>query len=1034
MRDSRNIILFLVMGFLFVAAYGLFPTAKIVESEPGCSSAPLPPLRVRGCVGDTLTFQPQVLTPGGQYTWFFGDGTSSNDSIVKHVYNTPGRYTASLTVVDTNGCTSTTPLDVRIYELYIHKLQTTPASCNGINSGTARVVGRGGFKPYSYQWSNGQTTQTATGLAPGTYTVTITDSLGCTATGVITVANGSPIVVNIGPDSVPLPCDTSCINFSPLVFGGDPPYTYTWSNGATGQFIKYCADEDTLPCLPRIIDFDTDGFGQALPAGTKISNQWSNLGISFSFINNTSRPDVGILFDGNNPTGGDLDLGTPNQAFGGPGVGTGGGAGRPGENRFALGNLAIIAEDTVDADNNGLVDDPDDEEKGGRIITNFASAVNLTSVKMVDIDNSSGNCRIEVHKIGGAIVNYPLINLGENSVQDIIINETGVTRFDVCMAGSGALASFEYCEAVTLPYNGKYLVVQVRDDNGCIASDTVYFTPGNCCDLTKFETFNENRWGKSKGTASQFLNAHFSALYPFGLVVGHPSGFTMRLTSPTAIFNLLPQSGASSSFTRNYVNPTSTSAGELASELVAAILNTTYDSAGYFGSSGTSLLDLYLTKSALSCLQVRDVIAIANRAIAGLGTSGYSFNQIRLALQRINGNFTTQPDKGNLSCTACSPPARLAARTQDSTRMVSCYGAMDGSIKLNLDSRTTAALSFKWSDGSDKPDRLGLNPGDYRLTITDRETGVKIEKGWTVHGPNEMKAKIHTTAASCMGDDGIGRVEIVGGEAPYEIVWPGERKGSLVTDLPPGRHHVQITDARGCQWEGMAMVGHNAFVKVDAGPDKEVVVGLKGLACVEMDAKVTFGKPPFQYQWSDGKTRKKFTTCPDSSKAMIVTVVDANGCIGSDTVNIKVHYVDASIASGETVLMCKPNGKTIEVARGQVARYMMDGWKFGPCPTVGEGMTRNVERNQAGGILNVYPNPFAVKTTIEFALPYDDSAELFIFDMKGVKIATVFSGDMRTWEIETSVFLRNGVADGIYFAELVSSRGHRYSYKLVVQD
>lgn len=50
-----------------------------------------------------------------------------------------------------------------------------------------------------------------------------------------------------------------------------------------------------------------------------------------------------LIFDSSDPTGGDTDLGTPNQAYGGPGVGNGGAS-----NDSPMGNVAIIAEDLVD--------------------------------------------------------------------------------------------------------------------------------------------------------------------------------------------------------------------------------------------------------------------------------------------------------------------------------------------------------------------------------------------------------------------------------------------------------------------------------------------------------------------------------------------------------------------------------------------------------------------------------------------------------------------------------------------------------------
>ncbi|MDO8970215.1 MAG: hypothetical protein Q7U74_05965, partial [Saprospiraceae bacterium] len=63
------------------------------------------------------------------------------------------------------------------------------------NDGTAIVTPAGGSSPYTYAWSvGGQTNQTATGLAAGTYTVTVTDSEGCATSTSVTLTGPTEIV------------------------------------------------------------------------------------------------------------------------------------------------------------------------------------------------------------------------------------------------------------------------------------------------------------------------------------------------------------------------------------------------------------------------------------------------------------------------------------------------------------------------------------------------------------------------------------------------------------------------------------------------------------------------------------------------------------------------------------------------------------------------------------------------------------------------------------------------------------------------
>ena len=106
---------------------------------------------------------------------------------------------------------------------------STIDSCSAYK-GTATVNILGGVAPYTFLWSNGQTTQTATGLSAGTYTVTIHDSNNLTGTNTVTVNNS--MMASVSSTSV------SCFGGNDgqalvSVSGGIPPYTYLWSNGIT---------------------------------------------------------------------------------------------------------------------------------------------------------------------------------------------------------------------------------------------------------------------------------------------------------------------------------------------------------------------------------------------------------------------------------------------------------------------------------------------------------------------------------------------------------------------------------------------------------------------------------------------------------------------------------------------------------------------------------------------------------------------------------------------------------------------------------
>ncbi|MBN9294728.1 MAG: gliding motility-associated C-terminal domain-containing protein [Flavobacteriia bacterium] len=164
------------------------------------------------------------------YSWSNGS-TAQNLSGV-----TAGTYT--VTVTDDNGCTATNGTGTTITNSSGPSVTVGTvinASC-GNSNGSINISVSGGAAPYTFAWSNGSTAQNLSGVTAGTYTVTVTDDNGCTATN----GTGTPITDAPAPTvSIGTVTNASCgnsngsINIS--VSGGTAPYTYSWSNGSTAQ-------------------------------------------------------------------------------------------------------------------------------------------------------------------------------------------------------------------------------------------------------------------------------------------------------------------------------------------------------------------------------------------------------------------------------------------------------------------------------------------------------------------------------------------------------------------------------------------------------------------------------------------------------------------------------------------------------------------------------------------------------------------------------------------------------------------------------
>jgi hypothetical protein len=169
--------------------------------------------------GGTAPFSPQ---------WDFFAGAQTTDTAFNLLANT-----YRVVITDFNGCKDST--DVTVFEpplLVIGSMSMDSITCNGASDGTATansITGGNGINTYSWNTTPIQTTNPATGLSAGNYTVTVTDQNGCTATRDTTVLEPDQIVVDtIAQDSV------SC-------FGVNDGSAYVGATGGTG-FISYLWD------------------------------------------------------------------------------------------------------------------------------------------------------------------------------------------------------------------------------------------------------------------------------------------------------------------------------------------------------------------------------------------------------------------------------------------------------------------------------------------------------------------------------------------------------------------------------------------------------------------------------------------------------------------------------------------------------------------------------------------------------------------------------------------------------------------------
>ena len=176
--------------------------------------------------------------------------------------------------------------------------------------------------------------------------------------------------------------------------------------------------------LPDItVDFE----GDDLSAGTIITDQYANIGLTIS----TSSEFGAMLFDTNNPTGDDFDLAASD-----------------------LGNVLIVSED-------GDTSDPDDNAHGGILTFEWDTLVDITGVGLLDIDEPGSSITF-FDQNSQVIETLEIPELENNSFQELGFDVEDVARMDIMLASSGAVTAVDFIPSDAIQTNNGQIVIANR--------------------------------------------------------------------------------------------------------------------------------------------------------------------------------------------------------------------------------------------------------------------------------------------------------------------------------------------------------------------------------------------------------------------------------------------------------------------------------------------------------------------------------------------------------------------------------------------
>jgi len=220
-----------------------------------------------------------VEVNGGKspYTYAWNDANLKGETV-----SNLGVGTYSLTLTDATGTDAITTLTIEQPTQLEGNITVQQPASTGNSDGKAIASIKGGDGKYSYKWDNSETEKTATKLAPGKHSLTVTDGRGCSFTSETEITeNVLPLAATISQTS-----ENDCFNdknaaLQVTMSGGKAPFQFAWNNAAAkGE------NPNNLPAGEYKVTI-TDAKGQTKTASTTV-NQPDQLAVRITSYENTS--------------------------------------------------------------------------------------------------------------------------------------------------------------------------------------------------------------------------------------------------------------------------------------------------------------------------------------------------------------------------------------------------------------------------------------------------------------------------------------------------------------------------------------------------------------------------------------------------------------------------------------------------------------------------------------------------------------------------------------------------------------------------
>ncbi|WP_319479246.1 PKD-like domain-containing protein [uncultured Draconibacterium sp.] len=865
-----------------------------------------------------------VVPTGGTSPYSFElNGSLVGDGVFTGL--SAGEYGAKIT--DANGCTYTVSFDIdEPTELVAQIVSSTDERCFNAADGTATIDVTGGTSPYSYLWSNGQTTATAVGLADGSYTVTVTDAGGCTVEDIPVTIGGANAVLAVTGSTTDLTCNgDNSGEIDIIVTGGTAPYSYVWSNGLSSE------DISNLPAGDYSVVV-TDANGCNVTSETFSLTQPAALSLTASNIVNTEcNASVGEV--------------TIEEASGTAGT-------------FTVNGVNVTGSSAT------FTDLP----AGYYTATFVATGTGCTAETSFNIINSNSD-------LAGSVTAHTNVSCNGGNDGTVTVVPTGGTspysfELNGSLVGDGVftgLSAGEYGAKITDANGCTYTVSFDIDEPTELVAQIVSSTDERCfnaadgtatIDVTGGTTPYSYLWSNGQTTATAVGLADGS----YTVTVTDAGGCTVE-DIPVTIGGanaVLAVTGSTTDLTCNGDN-----SGEIDITVTGGIAPYSYVWSNGLSSEDISNLPagdysvvvtdangcnvtsetFSLTQPAALSLTASNIVNTECNASVGevtigeaSGTAGtFTVNGVNVTGSSATftdlpaGYYTATFVATGTGCTAetsfniINSNSDLAGSVTAHTN-VSCNGGNDGAVTV-VPTGGTSPYSFELN-GSLVGDGVftGLSAGEYGAKITDAN-GCTYTVSFDIDEPTEMVAQIvSSTDERCFNAaDGTATIDVTGGTTPYSYLWSNGQTTATAVGLADGSYTVTVTDAGGCTVEDIPVTigGANAVLAV-TGSTTDLTCN--GDNSGEIDITVTGGTAPYSYVWSNGLSSEDISNLPAGDYSVVVT--DANGCnVTSETFSLTQPAALSLTASNIVNTECNASvGEvTIEEASGTAGTFTVNG-------------------------------------------------------------------------------------------------------------